>query len=143
MHHGQISPFNSYQSDVGDLYLLIHKALNLLSQTWTQSPHWDREPTPEMLAEESACLERAEQAKRELEDVAASAYEWLVGHKPPTIEEIKAKRAKSDDYLLSENGWLIHCYSPFEIGKADGSFASNEAARMVVAYLRENNDDKE
>ena len=142
MQGRQISPFNAYPHDVGQVYILIHKALNLLSETWLQSPHWDHEPSEEELAREREYEDRAEEARQELQHTAEDVYVWLVGHKPPTLEEIKAKREKSRDDILRENGWLIHCYSPFEISKADGSFASQEAAELVVAYLRENGSDE-
>jgi hypothetical protein len=38
--------------------------------------------------------------------------------------------------ILAANGWEIVCYSPFEIQTKDGSFASGEAAHIVLEYLR-------
>ena len=135
--HNQISPFDNYQQEMGRFYLQIHKALNLLEATWTQLPHWDHEPSQEELDAEMEHLDRAERAKIELEEAAEDIYIWLAGKLPPSKEEIEAKRSKSMDDVLRENGWLAHCYSPLEISKSDGSFASKEAADIVVEYLRE------
>ena len=44
-----------------------------------------------------------------------------------------------DVELLEKNGWEIECESPFEISK-DGSFATNQAANIVLAHLREEED---
>ena len=40
-----------------------------------------------------------------------------------------------DEKMLGLNGWTVECYSPFEIRHEDGSFATGQAAHMVVAYL--------
>ena len=37
--------------------------------------------------------------------------------------------------LLKKNGWIVNCQSPFEISTKDGSFASGEAANMVLDNL--------
>jgi hypothetical protein len=39
--------------------------------------------------------------------------------------------------LLAKYGWTIECESPFEIRNEDGSFASGQAAIIVVTYLTE------
>ena len=41
-----------------------------------------------------------------------------------------------DEILLRTNGWEIECSSPLEIRTKDGSFASGEAAHMVLDALR-------
>ncbi len=42
-----------------------------------------------------------------------------------------------EDYkLLEANGWEVECESPFEIRTKDGSFASGEAAQIVLADLK-------
>ena len=41
-----------------------------------------------------------------------------------------------NEAILAEHGWEIECYSPFEIRTKDGSFASGEAAHIVLEYLR-------
>jgi hypothetical protein len=41
-----------------------------------------------------------------------------------------------DEILLEENGWEIECTSPFEIRANNGSFASGEAAWIVLWSLR-------
>lgn len=42
----------------------------------------------------------------------------------------------SNKDLLKENGWEIECESPFEIRHEDGSFASMNAAYIIVEELR-------
>ncbi len=37
--------------------------------------------------------------------------------------------------ILAENGWVIECESPLEIRHSDGSFASNNAARIIINSL--------
>ena len=41
-----------------------------------------------------------------------------------------------DKELLETNGWVIECESPFEIRHEDGSFATLNAAYIVVEELR-------
>lgn len=41
-----------------------------------------------------------------------------------------------EEKLLEKYGWTIECESPFEIRHEDGSFASNQAAYMVVEQLK-------
>ena len=43
-----------------------------------------------------------------------------------------------DEEILKCQGWVIECESPFEIRHEDGSFATGQAASIVVEYLREN-----
>lgn len=43
--------------------------------------------------------------------------------------------------LLQKNGWVVECESPFEIRHKDGSFASLNAAKMVVEQLRSDESD--
>ena len=40
--------------------------------------------------------------------------------------------------LLEENGWTVECESPFEIRYKDGSFATGEAATLVLLFLKSN-----
>lgn len=42
---------------------------------------------------------------------------------------------ESDKKLLEENGWTIECESPFEIRHTDGSFATEQAAWIVLDEL--------
>ena len=42
----------------------------------------------------------------------------------------------NDIKLLEENGWIVECESPFEIRTKDGSFASGEAAQIVLDDLK-------
>lgn len=39
--------------------------------------------------------------------------------------------------MLEEAGWAIECESPLTLRHEDGSFASLNAAEMVVGYLRQ------
>jgi hypothetical protein len=41
-----------------------------------------------------------------------------------------------DTFLLEESGWVIECESPFEIRHQDGSFATLNAAQIVLDYIR-------
>lgn len=41
--------------------------------------------------------------------------------------------------ILEENGWVVECESPFEIRKDDVSFATGEAAHIILYYLKEEN----
>ena len=40
--------------------------------------------------------------------------------------------------LLEKYGWIVECYSPFEISTKDGSFARDEAAQYVLEGLKLN-----
>lgn len=42
---------------------------------------------------------------------------------------------KEDIQILEENGWTVECESPFEIRHEDGSFATLQAANLILAYL--------
>ena len=44
---------------------------------------------------------------------------------------------ENDVEFLEKNGWIVECQSPFEISTKDGSFASGQAAYMILAQLRE------
>ena len=46
------------------------------------------------------------------------------------------ERQKEDFALLEANGWEVECQSPFEIRTKDGSFASGEAANIVLNDLK-------
>lgn len=43
---------------------------------------------------------------------------------------------EDDLNLLEDNGWEVECESPFEIRTKDGSFASGEAAMIVLNNLK-------
>jgi hypothetical protein len=43
---------------------------------------------------------------------------------------------EEDIKFLEEHGWEVECHSPFEIRTKDGSFASGEAANIVLADLK-------
>lgn len=42
--------------------------------------------------------------------------------------------------LLEKNGWTVECESPFEVRHEDGSFATGQAAEMVLWFLKDNED---
>jgi hypothetical protein len=44
---------------------------------------------------------------------------------------------RSDESILESNGWEIECESPFEIRHEDGSFATGQAAHMVLSSLKD------
>ncbi len=41
-----------------------------------------------------------------------------------------------DELILEEAGWTVECESPFEIRHDDGSFATQQAAHIVLQVLR-------
>jgi hypothetical protein len=45
----------------------------------------------------------------------------------------------SDIKILENNGWIVECESPFEISQENGSFASNNAAKLILETLRREN----
>jgi len=45
------------------------------------------------------------------------------------------KNMNKEEKLLKKYGWMIECESPFEIRHEDGSFATKQAAHMVVQQL--------
>jgi hypothetical protein len=53
-----------------------------------------------------------------------------------TLADFDQKKPLTDEELLKANGWEVECQSPFEIRTADGSFASGEAAKLVLQFLR-------
>lgn len=80
----QISPFEPpHTHQVGELYLDVRQALDLLSKTWTQSPHWDHEPTTEELELESQWNREAEEASKDLIYKAAEIFTRLTGERIP------------------------------------------------------------
>lgn len=42
----------------------------------------------------------------------------------------------SNKELLEKEGWIIECESPFEIRHEDGSFATLNAANMILDIIR-------
>jgi hypothetical protein len=48
----------------------------------------------------------------------------------------KYKKQISDEEILEKNGWFIVCISPFEIQHEDGSFATLNAAKIILEYLK-------
>lgn len=43
---------------------------------------------------------------------------------------------EEDIKLLEDNGWEVECHSPFEIRTKDDSFASGEAAYIVLNNIK-------
>jgi hypothetical protein len=43
----------------------------------------------------------------------------------------------TDVELLEKHGWTVECQLPFEISHEDGSFATLNAAQMVLRFVRE------
>tara|TARA_R110001606_G_scaffold379561_1_gene539665 strand:+ start:962 stop:1135 length:174 start_codon:yes stop_codon:yes gene_type:complete len=43
--------------------------------------------------------------------------------------------------ILEDNGWIIECESPFEIRHEDGSFATGQAANIVLYFLKPEEDE--
>jgi len=42
-----------------------------------------------------------------------------------------------DEKILESNGWTIECNSPFEIRHEDGSFATGQAADIVLSSVKD------
>ena len=131
----QINPFN-YEHDVGRLYVIIHKALNLLSDTWTQSPRFDHQPTDEELEAECEYAFRADTAAVDLLSLADEIRDLLVGTCVGSVED--RKWYYSDREVIEMNGWVLECESPLEVSHPDGSSARGSAAEIVICHLREN-----
>ena len=56
------------------------------------------------------------------------------------VVEVAKWTWKDDMLLLEDNNWVVECESPFEIRHSeDGSFASGQAAQMVLDDLKEEN----
>ena len=45
--------------------------------------------------------------------------------------------SEDTDELLELAGWTLECESPLEIRHEDGSFATGQAAQIVIEFLRE------
>lgn len=43
--------------------------------------------------------------------------------------------------ILKSHGWTIECESPLEIRHEDGSFATMQAANIVILFYIDNEDD--
>jgi len=44
---------------------------------------------------------------------------------------------EEDEKLLEKLGWTVECYTPFEIRHEDGSFATLNAAEIVLLAAKE------
>lgn len=44
---------------------------------------------------------------------------------------------EEDKVILEYLGWIVECESPFEIRHENGSFASGQAADIVMSWLRD------
>ncbi len=58
-------------------------------------------------------------------DIETDYARWILDNK-----------LKTDEEILAENGWSTECKSPFEIRHEDGSFASGQAAKLVLWDLK-------
>jgi len=77
--NGKISPF-SFPEGTANCLLMLHQALALLPNTWTQSPHWNHNPNPTELAAEQEYLDEAKEADKEVKRLAKEIYKSLTGH---------------------------------------------------------------
>jgi len=69
-----------------------------------------------------------------LDEVNAKELLWLLQSYP----ELGSKEeTMKDEALLERHGWTVECQSPFEIRHEDGSFASEQAAYMVLRFLKD------
>lgn len=75
----KISPFQTHCQDVANTFYMLHRAVELLQDTWTQSPHWDRTPTNEMLEYEQRLEDQAVEAAEEVERLAGEIFLSLTG----------------------------------------------------------------
>ena len=81
-----ISPFGDHVRDMGVVTTNFCEAIHLLPLTWTQSPHWEHEPTQEMLDQEAKWNQEAEDAEKRIKVIAADIYLALTGEKVPVPE---------------------------------------------------------
>lgn len=51
-------------------------------------------------------------------------------------QKMITEKKKTCEELLEKDGWTIECESPFEIRNTDGSFASGQAAHILLDYYR-------
>lgn len=42
-----------------------------------------------------------------------------------------------DEKLLEKHGWTVECYSPFEVRHEDGSFATGQAAQVLLLAAKD------
>lgn len=49
---------------------------------------------------------------------------------------------EQDITFLEKRGWTVECQSPLEIRHEDGSFATLNAAKIVLLWLKENPDEE-
>lgn len=73
---------NSALEDKALTLLMLHQALEGINDIWTQSPHWQSEPTAEMRCQEEAMVEQAQDAEREVRRLAGEIYLALTGIQP-------------------------------------------------------------
>ncbi len=48
-----------------------------------------------------------------------------------------------DERILEGSGWTLECESPLEIRHDDGSFASGQAARIIIDMIAEEDEVEE
>jgi hypothetical protein len=47
----------------------------------------------------------------------------------------------TDKKLLKQYGWQVECESPFEIRHEDGSFATLNAAEIILSFIKDEDDE--
>jgi len=81
---GQLNIFDppeDFHKKVRFLHFLINQAVKCIRDRAYQPPHWDREPTPEMLAAEEEIQKECDEADKNLQELAAKIYLGLTGKK--------------------------------------------------------------
>lgn len=81
-----ISPFESHHQDIANTFYMLHKAVELLKDTYYQSPHWDHEPSKEELLQEQNYIKRMNDSVKEVERLAGEIYLSLTGKRVQTIQ---------------------------------------------------------
>ena len=51
-----------------------------------------------------------------------------------------SKEPLTDEQLLEMNGWTMECQSPFEIRHKDGSFATLNAAKIILESIKKDHE---
>lgn len=81
-----ISPFESHHQDIANTFYMLHKAVELLKNTYYQSPHWDHEPSSLEKAKEREYFETCEDSAKEVERLAGEIYLSLTGKRAQPIQ---------------------------------------------------------
>ena len=76
---GRISPFEGMDEQIGNVFTMLHQAVGLFGDLCLQPPHWDREPTQEMLKEEEIFEKISDDAAVEIRRLACEIFKSLTG----------------------------------------------------------------